>query len=25
MGGTQPSLEEPRRIIYTHQRGSYKV
>jgi hypothetical protein len=25
MGGTQPSLEEPRRIIYTLQRGSYKV
>jgi hypothetical protein len=25
MGGTQPSLEEPRRIIYTYQRGSYKV
>jgi hypothetical protein len=24
-GGTQPSLEEPRRIIYTYQRGSYKV
>jgi hypothetical protein len=22
---TQPSLEEPRRIIYTYQRGSYKV
>jgi hypothetical protein len=25
MGGTQPSLEEPRRIIYTYQSGSYKV
>jgi hypothetical protein len=25
MGTTQPSLEEPRRIIYTYQRGSYKV
>jgi hypothetical protein len=24
-GGTQPSLEEPRRIIFTYQRGSYKV
>jgi hypothetical protein len=24
-GGTQLSLEEPRRIIYTYQRGSYKV
>jgi hypothetical protein len=24
-GTTQPSLEEPRRIIYTYQRGSYKV
>jgi hypothetical protein len=24
-GGTQPSLEEPRRIIYIYQRGSYKV
>jgi hypothetical protein len=24
-GGTQTSLEEPRRIIYTHQNGSYKV
>jgi hypothetical protein len=24
-GATQPSLEEPRRIIYTYQRGSYKV
>jgi hypothetical protein len=24
-GGTQPSLEEPRQIIYTYQRGSYKV
>jgi hypothetical protein len=25
IGGTQPSLEEPRRIIYTYQKGSYKV
>jgi hypothetical protein len=25
MGTTHPSLEEPRRIIYTPQRGSYKV
>jgi hypothetical protein len=25
MGTTHPSLEEPRRIIYTSQRGSYKV
>jgi hypothetical protein len=25
MGTTQPSLEKPRRIIYTYQRGSYKV
>jgi hypothetical protein len=25
MGTTQPSLEEPRRIIHTYQRGSYKV
>jgi hypothetical protein len=25
MGGTQPSLEEPRQIIYTYQRCSYKV
>jgi hypothetical protein len=25
MGTTQPSHEEPRRIIYTYQRGSYKV
>jgi hypothetical protein len=25
MGGTQPTLEEPRRIIYTYQIGSYKV
>jgi hypothetical protein len=24
-GTTQPNLEEPRRIIYTYQRGSYKV
>jgi hypothetical protein len=24
-GGTQPRLEEPRRIIYTYQRDSYKV
>jgi hypothetical protein len=24
-GTTPPSLEEPRRIIYTYQRGSYKV
>jgi hypothetical protein len=24
-GTTQPSLEEPRLIIYTYQRGSYKV
>jgi hypothetical protein len=24
-GGTQSSLEEPHRIIYTYQRGSYKV
>jgi hypothetical protein len=24
-GETQPSLEEPRRIIYTYHRGSYKV
>jgi hypothetical protein len=24
-GTTQPSLEEPRRIIYTYQEGSYKV
>jgi hypothetical protein len=24
-GTTHPSLEEPRRIIYTSQRGSYKV
>jgi hypothetical protein len=24
-GTTQPSLEEPRRIIYRYQRGSYKV
>jgi hypothetical protein len=24
-GTTQPSLEEPRRIIYTYQRGSYKA
>jgi hypothetical protein len=24
-GATHPSLEEPRRIIYTYQRGSYKV
>jgi hypothetical protein len=24
MGTTQPSHEEPRRIIYTYQRGSYK-
>jgi hypothetical protein len=24
-GTTQPSHEEPRRIIYTYQRGSYKV
>jgi hypothetical protein len=24
-GTTRPSLEEPRRIIYTSQRGSYKV
>jgi hypothetical protein len=24
-GTTQPSLEEPRRIIYTYLRGSYKV
>jgi hypothetical protein len=24
-GTTQPSLEEPRRIIYTYQIGSYKV
>jgi hypothetical protein len=25
MGTTHPSLEEPRRIIYTSQRGSYEV
>jgi hypothetical protein len=25
MGETQSILEEPRRIIYTYQRGSYKV
>jgi hypothetical protein len=25
MGATHPSLKEPRRIIYTYQRGSYKV
>jgi hypothetical protein len=25
MGTTQPNLEEPGRIIYTYQRGSYKV
>jgi hypothetical protein len=25
MGATHPSLVEPRRIIYTCQRGSYKV
>jgi hypothetical protein len=25
MGTTHPSLEEPRRFIYTSQRGSYKV
>jgi hypothetical protein len=25
MGATHPSLEKPRRIIYTYQRGSYKV
>jgi hypothetical protein len=24
-GTTHPSLEEPRRIIYTYQEGSYKV
>jgi hypothetical protein len=24
-GKTHPSLEEPRRIIYIYQRGSYKV
>jgi hypothetical protein len=24
-GKTHPSLEKPRRIIYTYQRGSYKV
>jgi hypothetical protein len=24
-GETQPSLEEPRQIIYTYQQGSYKV
>jgi hypothetical protein len=24
-GRTHPSIEEPRRIIYTSQRGSYKV
>jgi hypothetical protein len=24
-GTTQPSLEKPRQIIYTYQRGSYKV
>jgi hypothetical protein len=24
-GKTHPTLEEPRRIIYTYQRGSYKV
>jgi hypothetical protein len=24
-GETQPSLEEPRRIIYTYHEGSYKV
>jgi hypothetical protein len=24
-GTTHPSLEEPRRIIYTSQKGSYKV
>jgi hypothetical protein len=24
-GETQSSLEEPRRFIYTYQRGSYKV
>jgi hypothetical protein len=25
MGTTHPSLEEPHRIIYTSQRGSYKA
>jgi hypothetical protein len=25
MGATHPSLEEPRRIIYTYQRVSYKI
>jgi hypothetical protein len=25
MGATHQGLEEPRRIIYTYQRGSYKV
>jgi hypothetical protein len=25
MGTTHPSLEEPRQIVYTSQRGSYKV
>jgi hypothetical protein len=25
IGKTHPSLEEPRQIIYTYQRGSYKV
>jgi hypothetical protein len=25
MGKTHPSLKEPRRIIYTYQRGSYNV
>jgi hypothetical protein len=25
MGKTHPSLEDPRRIIYTYQRGSFKV
>jgi hypothetical protein len=25
MGKIHPSLEEPHRIIYTYQRGSYKV
>jgi hypothetical protein len=25
MGKTHPSLEEPHRIIYTYQRGSYQV
>jgi hypothetical protein len=25
MGITHPSLEKPRKIIYTYQRGSYKV